>query len=187
MVKAADVPWLGQLLLLIVPAPLFMFAAHALVFRLLDRGGRRPTAHSSAVIALLVALVPVCASARAIGVPLCGFGYLAIVYGAVSVLYVDVVNIAETSLHMHLLLELAWGGGVRMADLADRYSPERMIAARLERLVSIGQIRIVDGRCTIANRSALRLAGAIDVWRKVLGLPTSPPWYVQEEQWQNRQ
>ena len=61
-------------------------------------------------------------------------------YGALGILYIDIVNIAETSLHMHLLLELAWSGGVPMADLLDRYSAERMIAARLERLTSIGQV-----------------------------------------------
>jgi hypothetical protein len=180
MVKGADVPWLGPLLLLLVAAPLLMFAAHATAFRLLDRAGARPTAHSSAFIALLAALVPVCGIAWALGVPLCGFAYLAVVYAALSVLYLDVVNIAETSLHMHLLLELAWGGGAPMADLLDRYSADRMLAARLERLVSIGQVRIEDGRCSIANRSTLYLATAIDAWRTVLGLPTAPPRCASE-------
>jgi len=85
------------------------------------------------------------------------------------------VNIAETSLHMHLLLELRWGGGADLAELLDRYSADRMIAARLERLAAIGQISIVDGRCALGDRSALRLARAIDLWRTMLGLPTRPP------------
>jgi hypothetical protein len=179
-VKGAEVPWLGPLLLLLLSSPLLMFAAHAVVFRLLDRTGRRPTAHSAAAIALVAALVPVCAMAWQLGVSLCGFGYLALVYAALSVLYIDVVNIAETSLHMHLLLELAWGGPAPLTDLLERYSADRMVAARVERLVSIGQIRIEDGRCSIANRSTLYLAGAIDLWRMVLGLPTAPPWCEAE-------
>jgi len=95
------------------------------------------------------------------------------VYAALGILYIDVVNIAETSLHMHLLLELAWSGGVPEAEVLDRYSPDRMIAARLERLTSIGQLRVVDGRCYIANRSALYLAGALDAWRIVIGIPVT--------------
>lgn len=168
-------PWLGPLLVLLVSTPLLMFAAHAAAFRLLDRARLGPTAHSSAFVALAAALVPVCATAWSLGVSPCGFAYLAVVYAALSVLYLDVVNIAETSLHMHLLLELEWGGGAPAAGLLDRYSPERMVAARLERLVSIGQVRIADGRCTIANRSALHLAAVIDIWRRLLGLPASPP------------
>jgi hypothetical protein len=167
----ADVPWLGPLLVLLVSTPLIMFAAHAAAFRLLDRVGARPTAHSSAFAALVGALVPVCAIAWALGVSWCGFVYLAAVYAALSVLYLDIVNIAETSLHMHLLLELAWGGGTPAEELLDRYSPERMVAARLERLVSIGQVRIEAGRCSIASRSTLHVAAAIEWWRKVLGLP----------------
>jgi hypothetical protein len=180
MVRGADVPWLGPLLVLLVSTPLLMFVAHAATFRLLDRAGLRPTAHSSAFVALAAALAPVCTIALKLDVSLCGFGYLAIVYAALSVLYIDVVNIAETSLHMHLLLELAWGGGAPMSDLLDRYNADRMVAARLERLVSIGQVRIADGRCSIANRSTLYLAGAIDAWRMVLGLPTAPPWCATE-------
>jgi hypothetical protein len=97
------------------------------------------------------------------------------VYGALGILYIDVVNIAETSLHMHLLLELAWSGGVPVVVLLERYSADRMMAARLARLTSLGQIRTADGRCYIANRSTLYLAGWIDAWRVVLGLPTVPP------------
>ncbi len=174
-------PWLAPLLVLLVSTPLLMFVAHAAAFRLLDRARVRPTAHSSAFVALMLAFLPVGTIAWTLGASLCGLAYLSLVYAALSVLYVDVVNIAETSLHMHLLLELAWGGGAPTADLLDRYSPDRMVAARLERLVSIGQVRIDDGRCTIANRSALYLAAAIDFWRRLLGLPTSPPKYMSEQ------
>jgi hypothetical protein len=177
-------PPLAGLLLVLVLSPLLMLVAHAVVFRVLDRAGVGPTAHSSAFVALAVTLVPVLLIAWRLGVfdlsegtkaAVCGLAYVTMVYGALAVLYVDVVNIAETSLHMHLLLELAWGGTIPLADLLERYGAERMIAARLDRLSSLGQIRIVDGRCHIANRSTLRLARAIDAWRLVLGLPTRPP------------
>jgi hypothetical protein len=168
-------PWLGPLLLILLASPLLMFVAHAIAFRALDRAGAGPTAHSSALVALLGAFVPVVGAAWYLGVPLCGFAYLGAVYAGMAILYIDVVNIAETSLHMHLLLELAWSGGVNLADLLDRYSAERMIAARLERLTSIGQVRVADGRCYIANRSTLHFARALDFWRTILGLPTEPP------------
>jgi hypothetical protein len=177
-------PALGAVLVLLTASPILMFAAHAAAHRVMDRTGGRPTAHASAFVALIAAFVPVCGIAWRLGMfgasqgpatVLCAVAYVAIVYGALAVLYIDVVNIAETSLHMHLLLEIAWSGAVPVADLLERYSADRMLAARLERLTSIGQIRIANGRCYIANRSALNLAGAIDAWRVVLGLPTTPP------------
>lgn len=177
-------PRLGPVLLAILAAPVVMFVMHAIAFRALRMAGARPTAHSSAFLAIAATLVPLSAALWSLGAfergsgsmaTLCTLGYVAIVYGALAVLYLDVVNVAETSLHMHLLLELAWGGAVPIADLLDRYSPDRMIAARIERLTSLGQLRVVDGRCFIGNRSTLYLSSAIDAWRRVLGLPTTPP------------
>lgn len=177
-------PHLAALLVLLVASPVLVFVTHAIAYRMLDGAGARPTAHSSALLALVGGLIPVVVAAWRLGVfdagpgsaeAFCTLAYIAAVYGALGILYVDVVNIAETSLHMHLLLELAWGGAVPLADLLDRYSADRMIAARLERLTSLGQLRVAGGRCYIANRSTLYLAGAIDAWRIVLGLPTSPP------------
>src|SRR5262245_42381972 len=182
--KVAEMPWLGPLLLLLIVSPLIMFVAHAIAFRTLNRAGVGATAHSSAFIALLVAFLPVCGMAWRFGVfdstqditaSLCAFAYMTVVYGALAILYVDVVNIAETSLHMHLLLELEWNRATPIADLLERYSADRMIAARLERLTALGQVRVAGGRCYVGNRSTLYLAGAVDAWRIVLGLPTTPP------------
>jgi hypothetical protein len=176
-------PSVALLLLLLVLSPILMFAAHAIAFRAMDRMGARPSAHSSAFVALAAAFAALVLVAWRLGAfdtsqglatALCGFAYVVVVYGALSILYIDVVNIAETSLHMHLLLELAWTGGVAMADLLERYSADRMIAARVERLTSLGQVRITGDRCYVGNRSTLHVASAIDAWRVVLGLPTTP-------------
>jgi hypothetical protein len=177
-------PRLASLLVLLAASPILVFIAHAIAYRALEQSGAKPTAHSSALLALIGGFIPVGLVTWRLGFFDPGHGaaevlgaivYVAVVYGALGILYLDVVNIAETSLHMHLLLELAWGGAVPLADLLERYSADRMIAARLERLTSLGQLRVVDGRCYVANRSTLYLAGAIDAWRTVIGLPTSPP------------
>jgi hypothetical protein len=33
---------------------------------------------------------------------------------------------------------------------------------------------VADGRCYLANRSTLRFNAVLDVWRRILGLPTDP-------------
>src|SRR5258708_3670699 len=184
IVAEAEVSPLASLLVVLAASPILVFIAHAIAYRALDRTGAKPTAHSSAMLALIGAFIPVGFATWRLGffdpgqgaaAALCALVYVMAVYGALGILYLDVVNIAETSLHMHLLLELAWGGAVPLADLLDRYSADRMIAARLERLISLGQLRIVDGRCYIANRSTLYLAGGLDASRTVLRLPPPPP------------
>ncbi len=170
------------LIVVLVTAPAGMLVCHMLAYRLLDAGGRRPTAHTSAIVGIAAWLVVVLAAvwrlapiAEARWLPLlCLFAYVVAVYGALAVLYLDIVNIAETSLHMHLLLEIGWSDRPSLDGLIARYSPDRIIAERLDRLMALGQVRLVEGRYRLADRSTLRLARCVDLWRTVLGLPTSP-------------
>jgi hypothetical protein len=170
-------------LILLVASPLGMVLCHMIAHRLFRGAGRRPTAHTSAFaalaacgVALLTAIGAATGAALFASWPdaVCLLAYVLAAYGALAVLYIDVVNIAETSLHMHLLLEIAWTEQPSLARLVARYSPERMVDERLGRLTALGQIRLIDGRYHLADRSALRIAHAVDAWRGVLGMPTSP-------------
>jgi hypothetical protein len=173
---------LVRLLVLLLASLLLVFVLHAVCHRLLDRPGRRVSAHSSAFVAIVAGFAVLLAIAwwldllpRATLLDLVGaLGYIAAVYGTLAILYIDVVNVAETSLHMHLLLELAWGGSLDVERVREQYSEARMIQTRLHRLASMGQLRIEGDRCFITNRSTLRFAALIDAWRRVLGLPTEP-------------
>ena len=174
---------MAWLLVLLALSPIGMFVGHIASFRLLRAWGRRPTAHTSALAGIAACLVAILGGtlwivwqvpARSPLEVLCAGVYAFAAYGALAILYLDVVNIAETSLHMHLLLEIAWSDRPSLQTLIERYSPERMVAGRLDRLVALGQVKVVNGRYLVDNRSTLALAKAIDLWRTVLGLPTSP-------------
>ncbi|MDP1571567.1 MAG: hypothetical protein Q8L86_16355 [Vicinamibacterales bacterium] len=175
-------PALGLLLVLLVCSPLVIFVLHGAAHRVLDRAGRSPSAHRSALVAIALGFVALLAAVWALdlvattswGEAAATLAYVAAVYGVIAVLYLDVVNIAETSLHMHLLLQVAWSGPLDIEGLLERYSASRMIASRLERLASIGQLRVEAGHAHLADRSTLRFNALLDVWRRVLGLPTEP-------------
>ncbi len=170
------------LVVLLATAPAGIFTCHAVAYRVLRNTGRRPTAHTSALIAIVVWFVVTLGAAAGLmvhaAVPLsslvCGGAYTLAVFAALAVLYIDVVNIAETSLHMHVLLEVTWTEQPSLSWLVDRYGAERLINERIDRLMALGQIRESRGRYLIANRSTLRVNAAIDRWRRVLALPTSP-------------
>src|SRR5437762_90769 len=106
------------LIVMLLTAPLGMLIAHMAVFRLLRIIGRRPTAHTSAVAGIAACLIASLilvgrlmwpAAVNDIPGTACLLAYVIAVYAALSVLYLDIVNIAETSVHMHVLLEIAWG------------------------------------------------------------------------------
>jgi hypothetical protein len=175
------VPFRG-LIALLAAAPAGMFVCHAFAYRAMRAAGRRPTAHTSAfaaigawfVVTLVGAGMMVAGTGASFWSLACGAVYVCATYVALAILYVDAVNIAETSLHMHVLLEVAWSERPSLARLIDRYGAERMIAERLARLGALGQVNELAGRFRVANRSTLRLNRALDAWRTVIGLPTSP-------------
>jgi hypothetical protein len=174
----------SRLVLLLLASPLAIFLGHVASYRGSRAIGRVPTAHTSAfagigfsfVIVLTLALTMAWTEARASLTMLLGVAvYVTATYAALSVLYVDIVNIAETSLHMHLLLEVSWNDRLSLERLIDRYSPSHMVGERLERLTAMGQIRREGDRYYLgANRTALLIANCVDAWRRVLGMPTRP-------------
>ena len=174
----------SRLVALLLVSPAVMFVGHALAYRLMRAAGRRPTAHTSAFAGIGLAFVAVLVIGAAwtwtdltasLETAVEAVVYTAATFGALSVLYVDIVNIAETSLHMHLLLEVAWNDRLSLERLIDKYSPAHMVGERLERLTAMGQVRRAGDRYYLgANRTALLIAQAVDIWRRVIKLPTSP-------------
>ena len=171
------------LVLLLVASPAGIFIGHVVAYRGLTAMGRRPTAHTSAFAGIAIAFVAVMLIAGAITwtaissswlTAAASAVYVAATYGALSILYLDIVNIAETSLHMHLLLEVAWDDRLSLQALIEKYSPAHMVGERLGRLTAMGQVRHDRDRFYLGDRSALRLAKAVDLWRNVLGMPTEP-------------
>src|ERR1700724_2185524 len=105
------------IMLALVASPAGMVICHMLLYRLMRAARRRPTAHISAFAAIAgcgaallvtISVLPWSTLADSWSASACLLGYVLATYGALAVLYVDIVNIAETSLHMHLLLEIAW-------------------------------------------------------------------------------
>src|SRR5207302_4489101 len=105
------------LLLLLAISPLTILILHAVLYRLGAALNVRLTGHASAMFAMIAGLAIVLAGSWGlvfrtwIGMPFeiaLGVIYVGSVYGALALLYLVAINIAETSLHMHTLLEIAW-------------------------------------------------------------------------------
>lgn len=176
------------LLLALIVSPAAMFILHIVWHRILSIGGRHVTGHQSAIQAIAIVFVIVAALAwrlvlqPRLGQPLefvAAAAYVGIAFVPMALIYVNIVNIAETSLHMHTLIELAVSGGLSPEVLHARYDAAHMMAARLDRLTSLGQIRHDGERYHLDGRLVLRFANAIVCWHNIIGVPV-PPLYSKQ-------
>src|SRR2546421_4003468 len=96
-------PLVPRIALLLAASPILMFLGHVAAYRGLSAAGRRPTAHTSAFTGIVLSFAAVVviaaawtwgeltASALTAASPVV---YVIRPYGALSVLYLDLVNIA---------------------------------------------------------------------------------------------
>ena len=104
----------------------------------------------------------------------CCIMYVLLTYNALGFCYFCVLNVSETSLHVHILMDLLLSGHLRGDELSTRYNVSAMIHARVERMIELGQLRNQSGRFVVNNRGLLIVGRIIHVWRRVLNLPLTP-------------
>jgi len=104
----------------------------------------------------------------------CGAALVVLTYNALGFCYFCLVNLSETSLHVHILMELMLSGTIAMDELLARYGVTEMIDARVDRMIALGQLRSQNGAFVVTSRSLLMVGRIIHFWRKLLRLPLSP-------------
>jgi hypothetical protein len=162
------------LLLILILSPLGVFLLHIVIYRASRWLKLKWSGQATALISILLGNLPVLSLAWVFTLsqwvenPLSlvsGLVYTLIVHNVLGILYFDAFNISETSLHMHILLEIAWAGKLSQKTLQERYS---------ERMIALGQIQVKNERYYLIDRSVLRLSKLFTLWRTMLGLPTEP-------------
>jgi hypothetical protein len=104
----------------------------------------------------------------------CGVAFVVLTYNALGFCYFCLLNLSETSLHVHILMDLLLSGPMPADELAARYGISEMIHTRIERMIALGQLRGQGGLFVVNNPGLLAVGRVIHVWRKLLGLPLSP-------------
>jgi hypothetical protein len=171
------------LLLLLVASPLAICAIHAVLTRLFAILGRSVAPQIVALGTVLLGNIPMMwfawrvvfrEFAGDLAAIACGVALVACTYNALGFCYFCLLNLSETSLHVHILIELLLLGPVRPEELAMRYGVSDMMNARVERMIALGQIRSQNGLFVVNSRGLLRVGRIIHFWRKLLGLPLRP-------------
>jgi len=104
----------------------------------------------------------------------CGVTLVVLTYNALGFCYFSLLNLSETSLHVHILMDLLLSGPTAADELTSRYSVAALINARIDRMIALGQLSGVNGFFLVESRGLLTVGRVIHVWRKLLRLPLSP-------------
>lgn len=109
---------------------------------------------------------------------LSGIAYLAIYCFCCSFLNWFIFTVTETSMHTHLLVEIGRDDGIALSELQRRYNKSTIIAARIDRLLEIGQLRLRNGHLILGGSWVLAGAEGARLLRVLLSIPPQP---VQED------
>ena len=129
-------------------------------------------ANVGALVVLVLVLRPAGSAPREL---LAGVLFIAAYGFCVNFLNWFVFTVTETSMHAHLLVEIGHEGEITRAELDRKYNKTTIIAARIPRLLELGQLRLEGGRLYLAGSWVLESALALRVLRRLLGIPPRPP------------
>jgi hypothetical protein len=103
-----------------------------------------------------------------------GLVYVLLLYNSLAFCYFLISNTSETSLHVHMIMEILLAGEISRTELASRYSADHMIEARIGRMVAVGQLVERGGAYFSNGLAVVRLGAVYDLWRRILAMPRSP-------------
>lgn len=96
--------------------------------------------------------------------------YSFIVLNSLSYSYFHFFNMSETARRIRLLTELKQRKSISSESIFDGYKGDAMISKRLDRLVSLGQIRLDNGKYHLSGRTLWVGAVLVRIWRFLLNI-----------------
>lgn len=155
--------------------PLWITVVHAMLTRL---AVSRSSNQAAALLSCLVAAPPMAVALWAAhlgslsGSELAaGLSYAVIVYGLLAYSYFHLFNMGETARRVRMLVELTEHGEMEAGELKSYYNTGTMLERRIERLISLGQLRLHGDRLVLGSRRLHFAAAVMNAWCSILGLP----------------
>jgi hypothetical protein len=102
--------------------------------------------------------------------------YLSVFAFCINFLNWFVYALTETSMHIHLMVEIGRAPGSTRGEIVGRYNKQTIVRARVARLLGLRQLAERDGRFFTTGRWILLSAEACRRLRILLGIPPRPPF-----------
>jgi len=174
---------LGRLVFILFISPVLIFGLHCFLHRVSKSIGIPLSGQQGAILSVAsgnILLLPIVwfylLPHRGNEYPelMAGFVYFILVYLSIGFGYFSLLNLSETSLHIHILLKVLAKGKLGLEEFKSEYDPETIVRARIERMMQLGQIEVKDGRYYSKNRFLVIGKGVFTLGRSLLGLPIRP-------------
>jgi hypothetical protein len=92
-----------------------------------------------------------------------------IIYSALGYCYFHFINLGETARRIRILRELyEAGSGLTLGDIIERYSARDIVRARLQRLLSNGQVVYNNGRYYYGKPAVLMIARSMVMLKRFI-------------------
>jgi len=103
--------------------------------------------------------------------------YGLLVYNALAYSYFHIFNMSETARRIRILYEIYNAKQLKISDIESSYSVDDMLLNRLERLLSMRQIKLFHDRYLLDSRLLYYTARIVAWWGCVLGFPVPQAVY----------
>lgn len=167
-------------IMLLALTPMGMLALHAALGRILRLAAPAIGPQLTVVICAAIGIFPMATGiwyfylSELTGLTyelLFGALYGVIIYTALAYVYFHLFNMSETARRIKILSLLYRDGATEKGRFGSGYGVGVMLEARLERLISTGQIREAGGRYIQDGKMLYLAARVVAVWAWVLGMP----------------
>ena len=95
--------------------------------------------------------------------------YSFIVYNSLAYCYFHFFNMSETARRIRILTEIKKKSSVASNELTNFYKSDFMIKTRLERLINLGQVRLIGNKYVLSAKILYLASIIVYNWRKILG------------------
>ena len=164
-------------LALIVIGLFLPFLIHLLIIRILGAFKEKALRQKGAIISIplgFILLLPLFYFWEGMGRKTPGAGiiwpaiFLFGVYLLFAYVYFHLFNMSETARRIRILAQSSPHGRIEKDELAENYTGRQMLAIRLERLVSLKELYLTEGRYTIRRGWLLFPATVVFTFRRIL-------------------
>ena len=97
--------------------------------------------------------------------------FVIITYNTIGYCYFHLFNMSETGRRIRLLLEVESAGRLEKSKVRSLYDEDDILSVRLERLISMNQIRKEGSRYILSGRLLYVAARIVAFWGDIVGIP----------------
>lgn len=163
--------------LILASSPLLMAAVHGIYTRVLSLRNRDFSNEKGLVFCVFLGYLPMTAALWEAHLKhlsgmdaLMSWLYAFITYNVLAYCYFHLFNMTETARRLRILRELYYSGGLKEQELPGTYNADDMIRNRIERLLSLGQIKKTGGGYALDRKLFFRISAVMALWAGVLKL-----------------